>query len=98
MSKKKKTSNTTNVDIPNRVIYCGPNLPGGAMLRYTVYNGGIPEHLDPLISQCPAIKHLIVPVDKFTETERKIGIAGTPENTYFAQISRFIKEHGRAVN
>lgn len=100
MSKKKKTSNTKKIDIPksNPVIYCGPNLPGGALLRYTVYNGGTPKYLDPLISKCPAIKHLIVPVEMFTQTERKIGVKGTPENTCFTQISSFIKEYGKAVN
>ncbi|UTW68680.1 hypothetical protein KHA80_14390 [Anaerobacillus sp. HL2] len=28
------------------LIYCGPNLPKGVLNQYTVYQNGIPKHLD----------------------------------------------------
>ncbi len=79
---------------PERFIYCGPNIPGGSLPRYTVYKGGLPAHLDGLFSQCPAVKALFVPVADLARTEGAIASKGTPENLRWQSVVQFIQKGG----
>jgi hypothetical protein len=79
---------------PERLIYCGPNLPGGALQRYTVFKGGLPVHLSTLFDKCPAIKLLFVPVTDLARTEKAIATKGTPENALFNEVLQFISKGG----
>jgi len=79
---------------PEQMIYCGPNVPGGALQRYTVFKGGIPGHLDNLIKECPAIKKLCVPVFDFAKTKRSISTKGTPESSFYQQVLKFVNKGG----
>lgn len=82
---KKKAVKDVIID---RVIYCGPNLPGGALHKYSVFKGGIPEHLKNIIEENPMIKILFVNPSKLTETECAIRQTGTPENIAFNKIAK----------
>lgn len=77
-----------------RLIYCGPNIPGGVLQRYTVYKGGLPAHLGDLFAKCPAIKRLFVPVTDLAQAESAIATKGTPENAYFNEVLQFISKGG----
>lgn len=77
-----------------RLIYCGPNLPGGALQRYTVFKGGFPVHLGDLFEKCPAIKNLFVPVRELAATEKAISTKGTPQNAFYQQVVKFIEKGG----
>ncbi len=69
-----------------RLIYCGPNIPGGALQRYTVFKGGLPTHLGDLYEQCPPIKSLFVPVQELARVEQAIATKGTPEQVCFQEV------------
>ncbi|MDD4599623.1 hypothetical protein SDC9_04141 [bioreactor metagenome] len=71
---------------PERLIYCGPNIPGGILQRYAVYKGGLPAHLKDVFEKCPAIKLLFVPVVDLAKTEQVISTKGTPENTWYQEV------------
>lgn len=77
-----------------RLIYCGPNIPGSALQRYTVYKGGLPVHLGDLFAKCPAIKRLFVPVTDLARVEKAIATKGTPENAFFNEALQFISKGG----
>jgi hypothetical protein len=79
---------------PERLIYCGPNIPGGVLQRYTVYKGGLPAHLGDLFAKCPAIKRLFVPVTELARIEKAIANRGTPENAFFNEALQFILKGG----
>lgn len=79
---------------PERLIYCGPNIPGGVLQRYTVYKGGLPEYLSALFDKCPAIKSLFVPVADLARAERAIATKGTPENAFFNEVLQFVQKGG----
>lgn len=79
---------------PEQLIYCGPNIPGGVLQRYTVFKGGLPTHLEELFNKCPAIKLLFVPVADLARTEKAIATKGTPENDYFNEVLQFISKGG----
>jgi hypothetical protein len=79
---------------PEQLIYCGPNIPGGVLQRYTVFKGGLPGHLNELFDKCPAIKQLFVPVNEFTRMEKAIATKGTLENAYFNEVLKFVSKGG----
>lgn len=73
---------------PERLIYCGPAIPGGSLQRYAMYKGGFPAHLDDLFAKCPAIKALFVPVSDLAKTVNAITTTGTPENILYQQAMK----------
>lgn len=79
---------------PERLIYCGPNIPGGALQRYTVFKGGLPAHLGELFEKCPAIKQMFVPVADLARVDGAIGTKGTPEHSAYQAVLQFTAKGG----
>ncbi|GEB35306.1 hypothetical protein [Brevibacillus parabrevis] len=74
-----------------QLIYVGPNLPGGRLMQYTVFRGGVPEYLTDLFEKQPAIRQLIVPVRDLAAAQAKTGTPGTLEHALYQQV----KDGGR---
>ncbi|MCM3141304.1 hypothetical protein [Brevibacillus sp. MER 51] len=68
------------------LIYVGPNIPGGLLMQYTVFRGGVPEHLTDLFEKQPAIRQLIVPVNDLAAVQERMRKSGTLEHTLFQQV------------
>lgn len=66
-------------------VYCGPTVRG-VVKQYTVYCGGIPEVLEAFIKAHPAARALLVSVERFAETRRKMETAGTAEAILYQKI------------
>lgn len=66
-------------------VYCGPTARGVAK-QYTVYSGGIPEALEAFIEAHPAARGLLVPVEQFAQTRKKMETAGTAEHILYHKI------------
>jgi len=66
-------------------VYCGPTVRGVAK-QYTVFRGGIPEALEDFSERHPEVKALLVPVEQFAETRRKMETAGTAEAILYHKI------------
>ena len=79
---------------PKRLVYCGPNIPGGALQRYTVFKNGLPLHLNDLFKQCPSVKSLFVPVADLARIEQAINTMGTPEHSQFQAVLGFTMKGG----
>ncbi len=77
-----------------RLIYVGPNIPGGILHKFTVFKGGIPKHIEPLIKKCSVIEKMFVPVKEFPEKSKAIEQKGTPENIFYRQIIEFVNKGG----
>ena len=73
---------------PDRLIYCGPNIPGGVLQRFAIYKGGLPVHLGELFAKNPAVKALFVPVADLAKTEKAIATKGTPESILYQQAMK----------
>lgn len=91
-----KKGATTDPEQSDSLIYCGPNLPRGALNQFSVYQGGYPEHLEKQYDACPAIKRLFVSVEQLAETQLKIAQAGTPENIWYKEVQAFIQGGAKA--
>lgn len=68
---------------PQRLIYIGPTLKGCKLVKYQVFIGGYPTHIDDVFDTCPQIKRLFVPVADLTKAEAEVKEAGTPLNKYY---------------
>lgn len=79
---------------PERLIYCGPNLPGGMLLQHTIFKGGIPAHIQEVIKKCPAVKSLLVSPARLQAVTNAIQTAGSLENLRYKEIVVFIQEGG----
>ena len=65
-------------------VYCGPTVRGVAK-QYTVFRGGIPEALEAFIAIHPA-GALVVGVERFAETRKRLETAGTAEAILYGKI------------
>ena len=54
--------------------------------QYTVYAGDIPDALREFIRKHPAAGGLLVPVEKFAETRRKLEAKGTAEAVLYNKV------------
>nr|WP_278430001.1 hypothetical protein [Brevibacillus laterosporus] len=90
MVKKKdeKVKNETS-NGQEQLIYCGPNVPGGILMRYTVFRGGKPDYLQDLFTNLPGIEELIVPLSEFTEVLNNTMIVGTREHQLCQEIAQY---------
>lgn len=76
-----------NVEKRNqRFIYIGPTIKESKLLKYQVFIGGLPTHIDDIFTKYPQIKHLFVSVDSLIEAEKQIQQKGTPLNKYYKQL------------
>lgn len=62
-----------------QLIYLGPNLPGGRLLQSTVFRGGIPAYLLPLMDERPEVRTLTVPLGEMSDVQARIVRTGTAE-------------------
>ena len=68
---------------PERLVYVGPNIPGGILQRFQVYKGGIPPHCLELVEKIPEIRQLFVPVGELPAVRDKLEKSGTNEARLF---------------
>lgn len=66
-----------------RVIYIGPALSRARLIKYQVFIGGLPTHLDAEFTKCPQLKQLFVPISQLSKAEAEVQKAGTPMNKYY---------------
>ena len=69
MNKKKDPPSPAEQTGP--VVYCGPTLPGVAR-QYTVYHNSIPAPLAAALADNPALRGLVLPLDRLPEARRDI--------------------------
>ena len=79
-----------------RVVYCGPNMPGGLLQRFSVFKGGVPPYVTELVAACPEAQQLIVPTDELAATRAAIEVRGTAANlAYCAMMDYFTGGSGK---
>ncbi len=70
-----------------RLIYVGPTLSGSRLIRYQVFVGGLPKHIDEVLEKTPQIKSLFVAPKDLVAAEKAISTKGTPMHKYFKMVS-----------
>lgn len=86
--------NTVSIEMPKRFVYCGPNLPGGMLQRYTVYKGGLPAHIEEIIKDCPEMKILMVEPAGLQKMRQDVETPGTAAQIAYSTVADFIKNGG----
>jgi hypothetical protein len=76
-----------------QAIYCGPTLPAQFGLReYTMFLGGLPQHVTLLVDKCPAINSLMVPVADLAQTRLALNKVGSVESVLYQEIQKSFKK------
>jgi hypothetical protein len=75
---------------PLRLVYVGPNIPGGILQRFQVFKGGYPPHCKDLFEKIPEIKELFVPVEGLEAMRRKTEEPGTNEARIFYVVQKAV--------
>lgn len=78
-----------------QLIYVGPNVSSERLNRFAVFKNGLPQHMDEIFVACPAIKKLFVNVDKLSDTLEKINKTGTAYNSWYSQVTAYLKKGGK---
>lgn len=71
--------------LPSKLIYVGPNLSRARLLKYQVFIGGYPNHLDSEFEAMPHLKDLFVPISDMGNAVVQTQTKGTPLNKYYKQ-------------
>lgn len=74
-----------------KMIYIGPNLPRGRLRTFTVYVGGLPEHICAELSQCPELKKMFVEIKDFNRSMAERNTKGTPLCKYCYKVKEAVK-------
>lgn len=96
MSKKAETKNELEAagapepvrqTYPQPCVYCGPTVPNVAR-QYTVYSNGIPKELEAFFGEHPAARGLLVPVERFAETRKRLETPGTAQAVIYQKVRK----------
>lgn len=69
------------------MVYCGPSVRGVAR-QYNVYHEALPAPLKKFIKDHPAAKGLVVPLERFPETRRRLDSADSAESILFSKVKK----------
>ncbi len=72
---------------PQTVIYIGPTIKGVAT-EGTVYNNGIPPELEEKARVVPAVKALIIPVEKLPQANTELAKKGSALSILYQKVQR----------
>lgn len=86
MAMKTTSKSAAVANKSQRLIYVGPTLKGYKLIKYQVFIGGYPTHIDEEFEKCPQLKRLFVPVKALVQAEKEIATAGTPLNKYYKMV------------
>jgi len=67
-------------------IYYGPDIKGGQLKQYTVFNNGLPDYVKKLIKEKPKIANAIVGISDFPNVFKKLKDKTSPEAVIYQAL------------
>lgn len=91
MTMKKPTTKKAQTTEGKAVVYIGPTLGGGALMRNAVFRAGeFPPHIVSMREMSEALRGLFVPVSELATARKRITVRGDILNTYARQVKHDI--------
>ncbi|EKB32200.1 hypothetical protein HMPREF9465_00215 [Sutterella wadsworthensis 2_1_59BFAA] len=91
MTTKKPTTKKAQATEGKAVVYIGPTLGGGALMRNAVFRAGeFPPHIVSMREKSEALRGLFVPVSELATARKRITVRGDILNTYARQVKHDI--------
>ena len=86
MTMKKPTNKKAQTTEGKVVVYIGPTLGGGALMRNAVFHAGaFPPHIVSMREKS-GFRGLFVPVSELATARKRIGVKGDILNAYVRQL------------
>jgi len=79
---------------PERLIYIGPNVPGGILSRYQIFKGGFPPHCEELFKKLPEIKKLFVDVLTLSKAQEQLDKEGSELARVYGVVAKALATKG----
>ena len=87
MTMKKPTTKKAQTTEGKPVVYIGPTIGGGALMRNAVFRAGeFPPHIVSMREKSEALRGLFVPVSELSTARKRIGVKGDILNAYVRQL------------
>ncbi len=87
MTTKKPATKKASTKETKAVVYVGPTLGGGALMRNAVFrDGAFPPHIASMREKSEALRGLFVPVSELATARKRIGVRGDILNAYVRQL------------
>lgn len=87
MTTKKPVSKRTQVQESKTVVYVGPTIGGGVLMRNSVFrDGAFPPHIEALRKRSEALRGLFVPLSELATARKRIDVKGDILNAYVRQL------------
>lgn len=86
MTMKKPTTKKAQTTEGKAVVYIGPTIGGGALMRNAVFAGEFPPHIVSMREKSEALRGLFVPVSELSTARKRIGVKGDILNAYVRQL------------
>lgn len=87
MTTKKPTTKKAQTTKGEAVVYIGPTLGCGALMRNAVFRAGeFPPHVVSMREKSEALRWLFVPVSELAAARKRIGVKGDILNAYVRQL------------
>lgn len=83
---KKPASKKAATTEPTTVVYIGPTLGGGVLMRNMVFCGEFPPHIAAMREKSEALCGLFVPVSDLATARKRMTVRGDILNTYVRQL------------
>lgn len=91
MTTKKPATKKASTKEAKAVVYVGPTLGGGALMRNAVFrDGAFPPHIASMREKSEALRGLFVPVSELATARKRITVRGDILNTYARQVKHDI--------
>ena len=87
---KATESRSTQVEKPTKHMYVGP--PTKTLPKYTIYEGGLPEHAKKHIEACPALKSLFINPRDLTAIQLKLADGNSVEAMFYQKAEEYLSE------
>lgn len=78
----------------DQIIYVGSSIDSLGLQQYSVYRGGIPEHAQPAVKDCPDLAELFLPIDQLNRARRDIQRQGSALRAHYLNAHSFFKKKG----
>lgn len=88
----KQTAEKTESGAEKTYIYIGPNAKDGALIKNSLYIGGLPTHIQK-VAENNAVKRLFVDVNELTKAQKELGDKTSPLYAFYKQAEEILKQN-----
>jgi hypothetical protein len=89
-----KRTQATATEPSDQIIYVGASIDRLGLQQFAVYRGGIPEHAQAAVKECPDLAELFLPIEQLNRARRDIQRQGSALRASYLNARSYFKNKG----